>query len=62
MLTDSKQKVKLIIVNFKSWGSRIAFCKAQPRILWMARRNQAQRVFSVSLDITKRGYVLLTKA
>ena len=30
--TDTKQKVRSIIVKFKSWKSRMAFCKGWPKI------------------------------
>ena len=60
--TDSKQKVRSIIVKFKSWESRIAFYKARPRNFMNGRKKPGRKSFSVSLDRTKRRYALLTKA
>ena len=60
--TDSKQKVRSIIVKFKSWKSRTAFYKARPRNFTNGRKKPDAKSFSVSLDLTNRRYALLTKA
>ena len=60
--TDSKQKVRSIIVKFKSWESRTAFYKARSKNFRNGRKKPGAKSFSVSLDVTKRRYVLLTKA
>ena len=54
-------EVRLIIVNFKSWGLRTAFYKARPRNFMNGRKKPGAKSFSVSLDPTKRRYTLLTK-
>ena len=51
--TDSKQKVRSVIVKFKSWESRTVFYQEKTR-----KKPGAKR----SLDLTKRRYALLTKA
>ena len=60
--TNSKQKVRLIIVKFKSLESRTAFYKAHPKKFMNGRKKPGANKFSVSLDLTKRRYALLTKA
>ena len=60
--TDSKQKVRSIIVTFKSWESRTAFYKARPRNFMNSRKKPGAKSFSVSLDLMKHRYALLTKA
>ena len=60
--TDSKQKVRSIIVKFKSWESRTAFYKARSINFMNGRKKPGAKSFSVSLDLTKRRYALLTKA
>ena len=55
-------EVRLIIVNFKSWGLRTAFYKARPRNFMNGRKKPGANSFSVSLDPTKRRYTLLTIA
>ena len=59
--TDSKQKVRSMIGKFKSWVSRTAFY-ARPRNFMNGRKKPGAKSFSLSLDLTKRRYVLLTKA
>ena len=54
--TASKQKVRSVIVNFKSWESRIAFYKACPRNYLNGKKKPGAKSFSVSLDLTKRRY------
>ena len=60
--TDWKRKVSSIIVKFKSWESQTAFYKARPRNFMNGRKKPGPKCFSVSLDLTKRRYALLTKA
>ena len=60
--TDSKQKDRSVIVKFKSWESRTAFYKVHPRDFMNGRKKPGAKSFGVSLDLTKRRYVLLTKA
>ena len=60
--TDSKQKVRSIIVKFKSWESQTVFYKARPRNVMNGSKKPDTESFSVSLDLTKRRYALLTKA
>ena len=60
--TDSKRKVRSIIARFKSWESRTAFYKARPRYFMNDRKKPCAKSFSVSLDLTKRRYALLSKA
>ena len=54
--TYSKQKVRAIIVNSKSWESRTAFYKALPRNFMNGRKKPGAESFSVSLDLTKHYY------
>ena len=60
--TASKQKVRSIIVKFKSWESLTAFYKARPRIFLNGKKKPGAKSLSVSLDLTKRRYALLSKA
>ena len=60
--THSKQKVRSIIVKFKSWESRTAFYKAHARNFIFGKKKSGAKSFSVSLDLMKRRYVLLTKS
>ena len=60
--TDSKQKVMTIIVKFKSWESQTASYNARPRNFMNVRKKPGANRFSVSFDLTKRRYALLTKA
>ena len=56
--TDSKQKFRSVIVKFKSGESRTDFCKARPRNFIYGRKKSSAKSFSVSLDLTKRSYIL----
>ena len=60
--TDSKRKVRSIIVKFKSRESRTAFYKARPGNFMNGRKKPGAKSFSVSLDLTKSRYALSTKA
>ena len=59
---DSIEIVRSIIVKFKSWESRKAFYKARPRNFIKGRKKPDAKSFSISLDLTKRRSLLLTKA
>ena len=60
-MDNKKNKVQSIIVKFRSWKSRTAFYKAQPRN-HLDRQKKPGSSFNVSLDLTKRCYDLLIKA
>ena len=60
--TVSKQKVRSIIAKFKSWESRTVFYKAHPRHFLNGKKKPGVKSFSVSLDLTKLRYALLSKA
>ena len=62
MTVAQSRKVRSIIVKFKSWESRAAFYKARTRNFMNGRKKPGAKSFSVSLDLTKRRYALLTKA
>ena len=59
---ERKKKVRSIIVKFKSWKARTAFYKARPKNYVNGGKKLGLTSFSVSLDLTKRCYSLLTKA
>ena len=54
--TVSKQKVRSVIANFKSWESRTFFYKVCPRNYLNGKKKPSAKSFSVSLDLTKRCY------
>ena len=60
--SDSKQRVWSIIEKFKSWELQTVFYKAHPRNFMNGMKKPGAKSFSVSLDLTKRRYALLTKA
>ena len=57
-----KKKVRSIIVKFKSWKARAAFYKVRSKNHVNGRKKPRLTLFSVSLDLAKRRYSLLTKA
>ena len=57
-----KKKVISIIVKFKSWKACTAFYKARPKNYVNGRKKPGLTSFSVSLDLTRRCYLLLAKA
>ena len=59
---EQKKKVRSIIFKFKSWKARATFYKARPKIYVNGRKKPSLTSFSVSLDLTKRRYSLLSKA
>ena len=60
-MDKKKNKVRSIIVKFRSWKSRTAFYKARPRN-HLDRQKKPGSSFNVSLDLTKCRYNLLIKA
>ena len=56
-----KKKVRSIIIKFRSWESRVAFYKTQPRN-HLDQQKKPGFSFNVSLGSTKCRYDLLTKA
>ena len=56
---NSGKKVKSIIVKFRSWKARQRFYKSRPRHYADSSKKPG---FTVSVDLTKRRYLLLTKA
>ena len=56
---NSGKKVKSIIVKFRSWKARQRFYKGRPRHYADSLKKPG---FTVSVDLTKRRYLLLTKA
>ena len=56
---NSGKKVKSIIVKFRSWKARQRFYKGRPRNYADSSKKPG---FTVSVDLTKRRYLLLTKA
>ena len=59
--TDSKQKVRSIIVKYKSWELRSTFSKACRINLINGRKKPGSNTFSISSDLTRRRYILLKK-
>ena len=57
-----EKKVKSIIVKFNSWKSRQQFYNARPKHFNNSKRKPGQHLFSVSVDLTRRRYLLLNKA
>ena len=56
---NSDKKVKSIIAKFRSWEARQRFYKGRPRYYADSSKKPG---FTVSVDLTKRRYLLLTKA
>ena len=59
-MDKKKNKVRSIIVKFKSWKSRADFYKTRPRN-HLDRQKKPGSSFNVSMDLTKRCYNLLIK-
>ena len=57
----SKKKVKSIIVKFKSWKAHQQQYNARPRIQKDGKKKPCQN-FSISVDLTRRRYQLLSEA
>ena len=60
-MDKKKNKVRSIIVKFRSWKSRTAFYKAPPKN-HLDRKKKPGSSFNVSLDLRKRRSNLLIKA
>ena len=60
-MDKKKNKVRSIIVKFKSWKSRADFYKTRPRN-HLDRQKKPGSSFNVFMDLTKRRYNLLIKA
>ena len=56
------KKLKFIIVIFSSWKSRQQFYNARPTHFSNSKRKPGQHLFSVSVDLTRRRYLLPNKA
>ena len=56
---NSGKKVKSIIVKFRSWKAAQRFYKGRPRYYADSSKKPG---FTISVDLTKRRYLLLTKA
>ena len=56
-----EKKVKSIIVMFNFWKSRHQFYNARPKHFSNSKRKPGQHSFSVSVDLTRRQYLLLNK-
>ena len=59
---NSGKKVKSIIVKFKSWSARKQFYDARPKNFKDGKKKPGYKSFSVSVDLTKRRYLLLREA
>ena len=57
-----EKKVKSIIVKFNSWKSRQQFYNARPKHFTKSKRKPGQLLFSVSVHLTRKRYLLLNKA
>ena len=56
------KKVKSIIVKYNSWKSCQQFYNARSKHFTNSKRKPGQYLFSVSVDLTSRRYLLLNKA
>ena len=59
---NTGKKVKSIILKFNSWKSRQQFYNAKPKHFSNSKRKPGQHLFSASVDLTRRRYLLLNKA
>ena len=57
-----EKKVKFAIVKFRNWKSVQYFCNAKLKHFRNSKRKPRQHLFSVSVDLTRRRYLLLSKA
>ena len=58
---NTGQKVKSIIVKFNSWKSRQQFYNARLKHFNNCKQKPGQHLLSVSVDLTRRRYLLLNK-
>ena len=56
------EKVKSIIVKFKSWTARKQFYDARPKNFKDGKKKPGYKSFSVSVELTKRRYLPLGEA
>ena len=56
------KEVKSIIVKFKSWRGRKQFYDARQKNSKDGKKKPGYKSFSVSVDLTKRRYLLLREA
>ena len=59
---NTGKKVQSIIVKFKSWKSRKEFYDARPRNFVNGKKKPGLNFFNVSVDLTRRRYLLLETA
>ena len=59
---NSGKEVKSIIVKFKSWRGRKQFYDARQNNSKDGKKKPGYKSFSVSVDLTKRRYLLLREA
>ena len=59
---NTGKKVQSIIVKFKPWKSRKEFYDARPRNFVDGKKKPGLDFFNVSVDLTRRGYLLLKTA
>ena len=59
---NSGKKVKSVIVKFKSWRVRKQFYDARTKSFKDGRKKAGYKLFSGSVDLTKRRYLLLREA
>ena len=59
---NSGKKVKSIIVKFKSRRARKQFYNARPKKFKDGKKKPGSKSFSVSVDLTKRCYLLFREA
>ena len=59
---NTGKKIQPIIVKFKSWKSREEFYDARPRNSVNGKKKPGLNVFNVSVDLTRRCYLLLKTA
>ena len=59
---NSRKQVKSIIVKFKSWRARKQCYDARTKNFKDGEKKPGYKSFSVSVDLTKRRYLLLREA
>ena len=62
MEKNSGKKVKSIRVKFKLWRARKQFYDARPKNFKDGKKKPSCKSFSVSVDLTKRRYLLFREA
>ena len=59
---NTRKKVQSIIVKLKSWKSRKEFYDARPRDFVNGKKRAGLKFFNVSVDLTRRSFLLLKTA